>query len=505
MQLFDYQKKGVEFIKDVKHAYIAFDMGMGKTITSLAGSMEAGEKHILLVAEKNEIVNSENFRKEVERYFHDMDYVSLRDTDMEVVRNADSRMVCGINPDALGKINEEDLDMFDALVMDEATLAKTVSSQRFKAVRRIAEEMEVVVLLSGTPMMNGAAEIFSPLLLLNHWLGGDGSKKCQMAFEKIFAGGFYKLIKKLPPGWEYADLYGKHARERWKYLQWWAKGANHVRELRYMIESNFMFKQKGETGVFKKKDRTIKRIEKSEAWKAEYQKAWDDYLEKVKEHNKRAPSKDIKSIKNITELKRLIENGQVYQVNSKWKARQAVKDIKDGVYGDKRIIIFSMFIETDRIIQEELERSGISYKTFDDLKEWKYSGEQVLVGRIKSHAKGGNAAEACVTIMVDMDFVPTMNVQAENRMDRPEQENEMLVVYYLAEGKGDIDEHVQGINKDKMRKVAEFMRPFTKEELEEMPERVEALRAKYWKEFQDLERGYEKVRKVTNRRELLAL
>lgn len=472
---------------------------MGKTITSIAGAVETGEKHILLVAELNEIENSENFRKEVEAHFHHLDYVSLRETDIEVVRNADARMVCGINPDALSKIEDRDIDLFDALIMDEATLAKTVSSRRFKLVRSIAERMEIVVLLSGTPMMNGAAEIYSPLLLLDHWLGGDGTKACQTAFETIFAGGFYKLIKKLPEGYEYKDLYGRLARERWKYLQWWAKGANHVRELRFLIESNFMFKQKGETDVFRKKDRTVKRIEKCEEWKAEYQKAWDDYLEKVKEHNKRAPSKDIKSIKNITELKRLIENGQVYQVNSKWKARQAVKDIKDGVYGDKRIIIFSMFIETDKLIQEELEKAGIPFKTFEDLKEWKYSGEQVLVGRIKSHAKGGNAAEACVTIMVDMDFVPTMNTQAENRMDRPEQKNDMLVVYYLAEGKGDIDEHVQGINKDKMRKVSEFMRPFTAEELEEMPAKVEALREKYFKEFAILEAGYRKRHgKVTN-------
>lgn len=489
MQLFDYQVEGVEFVKDRRKVYLAFDMGMGKTITAVAGTNEVGHKHILLVAEKNEIVNSENFRKEVEAHFSHMDYVSLRETDMEDVRSADARMVCGINPEALSKISDEDLAMFDSMVMDEATLAKTVTSIRFKSVRKIASRMETVVLLSGTPMMNGAAEIYSPLLLLDHWLGGDGSKGCQMAFEKVFAGGFWKKMKSTE-GMTPQQI----QRNFFKYYQWWAKGANYVRELRWLMRDRFMFKQKGETDVFKKKVRTVKRIKKNPQWEAEYKKAWDDYLEKVKEHNKKATrARDTKSIKNITELKRLIENGQVYQVNSRWKAKQAVADIAAGEYGDKRIIIFTMFIETDQIVQEELTKAGISWRKFDDLKEWKWSDDQVLVGRIKSHAKGGNAAEACVTLMVDMDFVPTMNMQAENRMDRPEQKNEMLAVYYLAEGEDDIDEHVQGINKDKMRKVSEFMRPFTPEEEAEMPGKVAELMAKYPKEFKKLKESHEET------------
>lgn len=486
MELFDYQKEGVEFVAEKKKVYLAFDMGMGKTITSVAGAYVAGTKHTLLVAELNEIQNSENFRKEVEGHFFDLDYMSLRETDMEHIRSADSRMVCGINPDALSKIDDEDLDLFDTLIMDEATLAKTVTSVRFKKVRKIAERMEYVVLLSGTPMMNGAGEIFSPLLLLEHPLAGDGTKASQVAFEKIFAGGFYKKIK---------STEGKSPEEirrnYWKYYQWWAKGANHVRELRYLMQEQFLFKQKGETDVFKKKTRRVEMVKKNPIWEAEYKKAWDDYLERVKEHNK--VEKKKKNIFNITELKNLIENGQVYQVNSRWKAKQAVADIKAGKYGDKRIILFSIFIETDKLVQEELEKAGISYRTFDDLKEWKWSDEQVLVGRIKSHAKGGNAAEACVTIMIDMDFVPTMNMQAENRMDRPEQKNDMEAVYYIAEGDDDIDAHVQEINRDKMRKIDEFMRPFTEEELQEMPGRVDALIAKYPKQFAELHARHQKM------------
>lgn len=478
MKFFDYQDEAIAFIEERRRTYIAFDMGMGKTITAIGGAHASAVKHVLLVAEKNEISNSQNFRKEVESHFGDMDYISLRETDIETVRQADSRMVCGINPEALDKIDDDDItELFDALVIDEATLAKTTTSQRFKKVKKIAKKMDVLIMLSGTPMMNGAAELFAPLMLLGHPLAGNGTAKCQRAFERIFAGGFYKKIRStegLTPE--------QVQKQYWKYYQWWAKGANHVRELRYLMESHFIFRRKQDTDVFKKKNRRIEWLEKSLPWITEYERAWDEYLVSAKKRKM--------NITNVTELRRLIENGQVYQVNSRWKAKQAVADIKAGKYGDKRIIVFSLFIETDRIIQEELTKAGVTWKSFEDLADWKAEGAQVLVGRIKSHAKGGNVPEASVTLMIDMDFVPSMNLQAENRMDRPEQQNEMEVVYYMAKGEDDIDAHVQKINKDKMRKIDDFTRPFTEEELDEMPKMLAELVKENRTDFKTLAEAY---------------
>ena len=64
-----------------------------------------------------------------------------------------------------------------------------------------------------------------------------------------------------------------------------------------------------------------------------------------------------------------------------------------------------MFIESYKILQSELEAKGVTFKTFDEVNEWKEGTEQVLVGRIKAHGKGGNLPEASVCIFVDMDFV----------------------------------------------------------------------------------------------------
>jgi len=482
LDFFDYQDEGIAFGGERKKVYLAFDMGMGKTITGVGIAHQHGQKHTLLVAEKNEIVNSQNFKKEIEAHFDDsFDYVSLRETDIEHVRQSDNRMVCGINPDALVKLDDADIQLFDCLIMDEATLAKTPTTKTFKAVKKMAKKMGLVTLLSGTPMMNGAAELFAPLHLLDHPLAGDGSPKAQKAYEKIFAGGGYQKIRSTE-GMSDAQV----KKQFWKYYQWTAKGANNLRVLRWLLDDAFMIRRKGDTKVFKKKERRVEVVEKSPMWELEYKEAWDNYLIEAKTRNV--------NIKTVTELRKLIENGKVYQVNSRHKAMRAVEDIAAGKYGERRIIIFSLFIETDELIKKALTDRGIAWRPFDELPDWKASDDQVLVGRIKSHAKGGNAAEASVTLMIDMDFVPSMNLQAENRMDRPEQKNEMEVVYYMAKGVGDVDAHVQKINRDKNRKIDEFMRSMDEAEADDVMRNLwPELKRKYPREFKTLEEGYKKT------------
>lgn len=458
MELFDYQKKAVSFIEEKKRVYLALDMGMGKTLTSLAAMEQVGNKDIMLVAEKNEIVNSQNFAKEV-GHFPNLEYVSLRESD---IPQGDSRFVCGINPDGLKKHEPKVLlDTVDSMIIDEATLAKNTTSKRFKTVHKIASGVDNLVLLSGTPMLNGAAELYAPMMLLEHPMVHGKKAEARKAFEAVFAGGHYQKIRNT----------GKWFQD----YAWWAKGANNVRELRYLLREHFFILSKDETDVFKKKKRTIERVPMTDMnWIAEYTTAWEDYLVNAKKRKV--------NMENVTELKSLIENGQCYQVNSRWKAKKVAEDIASGKYGDERIVVFSLFIETDTLLQEELARLGVSFRTFEELPEWKEGTEQVLVGRIKSHSKGGNVPEASVCLFVDMDFVPANNIQAENRIDRPEQTKDMLVVYYMTEADGVVDDHVRNINRDKARKIAEFMKPLTEQEMIDMPARLGALRRKFPKE-----------------------
>lgn len=457
--MFDYQQKAKDFIRDHRRVYLALDMGMGKTLTAVASADEIGTRDTMLVAEKNEIVNSQNFKKEVETHFPNTEYLSLRED--EIPEASGTRHVLGINPDGLAKHDPKDIvAIADGMIIDEATLAKNTQTQRFRRIHKIAKEVDHLILCSGTPMMNGAAELYAPLILLEHPMVAGKKVAARQAFEKVFAGGHYRKVKNT--GKFYLDYV------------WWNKGANNVRELRYLLRDQFFIMSKRETDVFKKKVRRVEWVEMTLPWLGEYTKAWDEYFADAKKRKV--------DLENVKELRHVIENGQMYQVNCRWLAKKMAADIAAGVYGDRRIVAFNYFIEADKVFQEELTRLGVSFRTFDDIAEWKAGTEQVLVGRIKAHGKGGNAAEASVCLIAGMDYVPSNNIQAENRIDRPEQTRDMDVVYYLTRGEDVVDSHVRNINRDKIRKIEEFMRPLTEQEIAEMPYRLAILRSKFPKE-----------------------
>ncbi len=356
---------------------------------------------------------------------------------------------------------------FSKIIIDESTIAKNTATERFKLAYKVCKQAEYVILLSGTPMMNGSAEMYAPLMLLGHPLSGDHKSKDKQAFEAIFAGGHRRKIRNT--GIFYQDY------------AWWAKGSNHIREMRFLMRDKFFFVRKEDTGVFKTKERLVIPVSMSLEWLAEYKSAWDEYFAGCKAKGTPAGKMD-----NIKELQNLIENGKMYQVNSKWKARTVALHVANRSEIDRRIVIFTMYLETEKIIKEELTRQGVAWKTFEDIKEWKKSDEPVLIGRIKAHGKGGNVPEASIVVMVDMDFVPANNLQAENRIDRPEQKRNMKILYYITEGDDVIDAHVRAINQEKTKKIEEFMRPFTAEELASMPEAVAIIRKKYGRYFTTL-------------------
>lgn len=462
MELFDYQKEAVDFLLKVKKGYLALDMGMGKTLTALAAAEKAGG-NVLVVAEKNEIVNAENFRKET-ALFPEFAYVNLREQDPPKGDGRyKTRFVCGINPDALVKHSSQELaDCFTVMIVDESTMAKNCKTARFKKISAIAREMEYVFLLSGTPMMNGAAELYAPLALLGHRMARE--KYSQFSFETVFAGGHYRKVRNT------GNFYKDHV--------FWAKGANHVRVLRMLTEDVFFVRQKKDASVFKNKTRTVARIPMSVQWLAEYRRAFDEYLEKAK---KRAVNLD-----NVKELQALIENGQCYQVNSRWKVNEVIEDIVVQRKYTGRIVVWSLFIETFELLKKYLRANGVQYRTFDELQEWKTGDEKVLLGRIGAHGKGANVPEASTALFVDMSFVPASNIQAENRIDRPEQENDMLIVYYVTDGDDVVDAHVQRINQDKARKIEQFIAPISELERDTLRMEIEQMRKKYPREMSNL-------------------
>jgi superfamily II DNA or RNA helicase len=102
MELWDFQKEAVAFVGSAKKAYLAMGLGTGKTLTSLAAATSVSDENILIVAELNEVENSQNFRREVETHFPDWRFFNLRDTGLSEI--PPKKAICIANVDLLKKL-----------------------------------------------------------------------------------------------------------------------------------------------------------------------------------------------------------------------------------------------------------------------------------------------------------------------------------------------------------------------------------------------------------------
>jgi len=197
--LWEHQKRGIAFMLNLKNkgkrgGYLAFDMGTGKTLTSLSFARIIDSKRTLVVCPKAVI---STWEREARRWFPDYFVpVPLNEGNSyyktELVRrgvNGDSPTLVIVNYDSL--IREPLSDYissveWDLLILDEAHFVKSHESKRFKVLKKIKRKFSIA--LSGTPMVQGPLDIWTQAFLLDKTFLGENF----YAFRHTYAilGGF---------------------------------------------------------------------------------------------------------------------------------------------------------------------------------------------------------------------------------------------------------------------------------------------------------------------------
>lgn len=174
--LHKYQKTGVDHVLNNPFCGLFFDMGLGKTATTLTAlnwlmnvDLEIGR--VLIIAPKR-VVESV-WSAEIEKWEH------LKNLRISKVSGSEKRRLQALKSDAdiflIGRDNVAWLCghfgglklPFDMLVIDESSSFKNPNSQRFKALRRVQPSFDRVVLLTGTPAPNGLADLWGQIYLLD--------------------------------------------------------------------------------------------------------------------------------------------------------------------------------------------------------------------------------------------------------------------------------------------------------------------------------------------------
>ena len=175
------QRKAFERCKDEKRFGIFFNMGVGKTATMLAlidylvfETLEIDR--ILIVAPPSVINKSKVWQKEIMKWknFNFFDFIELNGTPEErIKKHENNKNTIALMSDALITWYEAeygDFSDFDMIIIDESSRFKSHTSKKFKSMARMINKKQRIYLLSGTPMPNGHADLWSQMYLLD---GGE--------------------------------------------------------------------------------------------------------------------------------------------------------------------------------------------------------------------------------------------------------------------------------------------------------------------------------------------
>ena len=155
MKLLDYQIEDAAWLAGKRHALLAHEMRVGKTLTAIEGCKLVNARNILVVCPG---IAREHWK----RNFESMGYDKI-----QTIFSAESYPLSRVCVASYGLINPSySYRNWDVIILDESQYLKSVSARRSAAVlgaEGIVHHARHVWLLSGSPVMNNVSELWTIL------------------------------------------------------------------------------------------------------------------------------------------------------------------------------------------------------------------------------------------------------------------------------------------------------------------------------------------------------
>ena len=169
-----YQRKAINFICVRRKVMLALDMGLGKTTSTLTALCDLLDaciiKRILVIAPLR--VATSVWRQEAEKWEH-LSHLSIsvatgtaKERTEAIKRKSNITVINRENVVWLIKLLKGKWP-FDAVVVDESSAFKSPSAQRFRFLKKVIHQSDVIVLLTGTPSPQSLMDLWSQLFLID--------------------------------------------------------------------------------------------------------------------------------------------------------------------------------------------------------------------------------------------------------------------------------------------------------------------------------------------------
>lgn len=185
MKLHEYQEYAKTWIVEHSHCGLLLDMGLGKTLTTLAAIDEIenifceGNK-ILIIAPKK--VADETWSAEIEKWGFDFTYSKVLGTTKKRVEAIEKEAdIYIINRENVVWLVEHYKSKwpFTFVIIDELSSFKSSKSKRFRALRKVRPKIKRFVGLTGTPAPNSLIDLWPQIYLM------DGGKRLETSQTKF--------------------------------------------------------------------------------------------------------------------------------------------------------------------------------------------------------------------------------------------------------------------------------------------------------------------------------
>lgn len=399
----DYQRDGVDRMKEADGKIILADEpGLGKTIQTLAYLYEAKKFPVLIVCPASLKLN---WQQEIKKWL-DFDDVYIchgtRDVERKAKEAAQKKVVI-INYDIL--INwAYDLYwncFFHAIVFDEAHMVKenkdanvmrpikkhriscTSETDRVSAANFLTQMIRSKIFITGTPVVNGVADIANFLL----WI------------DPCLFGGYKNFVEK------FTEEYYNPRTKKVEYL-----GGKNLLELNEILNNGYIIRRKKVTATpdIPNKNRVFIPV------------MCDFYADL----GKRVPINEMQK-------ERVARTEYVLPTVISW--------IKDFLETDKKLVVFCNFTATVDALKEKFKDKAVVFdgrcsETEKDnaVKEFQSNPEKKLfIGNLQAAGVGITLTAADTVLTVDFSHTVKDHYQAEDRVCRIGQKSDSVTAYYI--------------------------------------------------------------------------
>lgn len=190
-ELRPYQARAMQFFLKNKRTGLFIDMGLGKTLTTLASldylfkNQLINEKKVVLVVAPITVA-LDTWVSEAEKWGYDIDTKvcvkitpKKRDQLLKSTININKPTILTCNPEQLKHIvNFYGTNYFDVVIVDEMTLFKNTKSKRFEFLKMLTQNVKYMAGLTGTPAPSSFMDLYGQLNIINpnatqRYLGSD--------------------------------------------------------------------------------------------------------------------------------------------------------------------------------------------------------------------------------------------------------------------------------------------------------------------------------------------